>query len=88
MPIRVLRNKMTEHLKGMEEAEADEFLHKAGDASYVQEGGNRENATMPCGQSVGVVKRIESLTEVFSELIGEARDISTRLGNFFGGGEG
>lgn len=88
MPIRVLRNKMTEHLKGMEEAEADEFLHKAGDASYVQEGGNRENATMPCGQSVGVVKRIESLTEVFSELIGEARDISARLGNFFGGGEG
>jgi hypothetical protein len=43
---------------------------------------------MPCGQSVGVVKRIESLSEVFFELVGEAEELSKRLGNFFGGGEG
>ena len=42
---------------------------------------------MPCGQSVGVVKRIESLSEVFLELIGEAEAISERLGAFFVGGE-
>ena len=88
MPIRVLRNKMTERLEQMGEAEADAFLHEAGDASYVQEGGNRESATMPCGQSVGVVKRIQSLREVFAELIGEAEGVSTRLCGFFGGGQG
>jgi len=88
MPIRVLRNKMTEQLEKMGEAEADEFLGKSGDSTYVTEGGNRENATMPCGQSVGVVKRIESLSEVFFELVGEAEELSKRLGNFFGGGEG
>ncbi len=87
MPIRVLRNKMTEQLEKMGEAEADEFLGKSGDSTYVQEGGNREDATMPCGQSVGVVKRIASLSEVFVELIRESEEISRRLGNFFGGGE-
>ena len=88
MPIRVLRNKMTEQLEKMGEAEADEFLGKAGDSTYVQEGGNRENATMPCGQSVGVVKTIENLSDLFAELIEEAEDLSKRLDNFFGGGEG
>ncbi len=88
MPIRVLRNKMTEQLEQMGEAEADSFLHKAGDASYVQEGGNRESATMPCGQSVGVVKRIQSLSEVFAQLIGEAEGVSMRLCALFGGGQG
>ncbi len=83
MPVRVLRNKMTEQVEKMGEAEADEFLKTSGDSSYVQEGGNRENATMPCGQSVGVVKRIESLSEVFLELGGEAEAISERLGGFF-----
>ena len=88
MPIRVLRNKMTEQLENMGEAEADEFLGKSGDSTYVTEGGNSENATMPCGQSVGVVKRIQSLSEVFVELVGDAEALSKRLGNFFGGGEG
>lgn len=88
MPIRVLRNKMTEQLEKMGKAEADEFLGKSGDSTYVTEGGNRENATMPCGQSVGVVKKIQSLAEVFVELVGQAEDLSKRLGDFFGGGEG
>ncbi len=88
MPIRVLRNRLTEQIESMGEAQADAFLQDAGETSYVQEGGNRENATMPCGQSVGVVKRIETLAEVFDELIGEARKISIGLGSLFGGGEG
>jgi enoyl-[acyl-carrier protein] reductase II len=88
MPIRVLRNRMTERLEKMGEGEADEILNQSGDSTYVQEGGNREDATMPCGQSVGVVKRIESLRQVFAELIRDAEEISRGLGNFFGGGEG
>jgi enoyl-[acyl-carrier protein] reductase II len=88
MPIRVLRNKMTEQFEKTAEAEADEFLGKSGDSTYVTEGGDRENATMPCGQSVGVVRSVESLSEVFVELIEQARDVSTRLGQFFAGGEG
>jgi enoyl-[acyl-carrier protein] reductase II len=87
MPIRILRNKATAAVENMQEAEADAFLKQSGDASYVTEGGNRENATMPCGQSVGVVKKIMGLDEVFVELIEQAVCISGRLGNLFGGGE-
>ena len=87
MPVRVLRNKMTEQIEKMGEAEADEFLKTSGDASYVQEGGNRETATMPCGQSVGVVKEVGSVSQVFMEMIRGAEAISERLGVFFAGGE-
>ncbi len=87
MPIRVLRNKATEAVKTMGEAEADAFMRQSGDASYVSEGGDRENATMPCGQSVGVVQRIAGLDEVFAELVEQAVCISERLARFFGGGE-
>lgn len=85
MPIRVLRNRLTERIEGLRDDEADELLRAAGDASYVQEGGNRENAAMPCGQSAGVVKSIEPLSRVFSDLIEEAEAISKRLGTFFSG---
>ena len=47
MPIRVLRNKMTEQLEKMGEAEADEFLGKSGDSTYVTRGrkqGKRDHA--------------------------------------------
>lgn len=87
MPIRVLRNKATETVEKMGEEEADEFLKQSGDSSYVTEGGNRENATMPCGQSVGVVKQVMGLEQVFVELVEQAVCISERLGNLFGGGE-
>jgi enoyl-[acyl-carrier protein] reductase II len=87
MPIRVLRNRMTEQLDEMGEAGASEFLGRSGDSTYVTEGGNTENATMPCGQSVGVVRRIEGLSEVFVELIRDAEEVSKGLGRFFGGGE-
>lgn len=87
MPVRVLRNKLTERMEGLGEEEADEFLNTAGDATYVQEGGNRENAAMPCGQSVGVVRTIENLGTVFARLTTEAEAVSMRLGLFFRGGE-
>jgi enoyl-[acyl-carrier protein] reductase II len=88
MPVRVLRNKLTKQMEKLSQEEADEFLNTAGDGSYVQEGGNRENATMPCGQSVGVVRKIETIPQVFADLVTGAERISEQLEVFWGGREG
>jgi enoyl-[acyl-carrier protein] reductase II len=88
MPVRVLRNNLTEQMEAMGQASADTILHQAGDASYVQEGGNRENAAMPCGQSVGVVNKIESVSQIFVDIVIEAERISKRLGALLARGDG
>jgi enoyl-[acyl-carrier protein] reductase II len=85
MPIRVLRNELTVRMKGMGDALEDQFLNTAGDATYVQEGRNHQNAVMPCGQSAGVIRDIETVRQVFSGLIEGATTVSRRLDLFFRG---
>jgi enoyl-[acyl-carrier protein] reductase II len=86
MPIRVLKNRVTARVAGMEQAQADEVIVSKGDVSYVQSGGDRETAVMPCGQSAGLVKDIASVQEVFSRLTGGVDCILERLGQSFSGG--
>jgi len=83
MPIRVLKNEVTARVAGMEQPEADKAIIFKGDASYVQSGGDRETAVMPCGQSAGMVKEIASVQEVFSRLTGGVDSILERLGQSF-----
>jgi len=85
MPIRVLRNEVTARVAGMEQSEADKVMMSKGDASYVQSGGDRETAVMPCGQSAGMVKDIVSVQEVFSRLTGGVDSILERLGQSLSG---
>jgi len=84
MPIRVLRNRVTARVAGMEDSKADRLMVEAGDAAYVQEGGDRETAVMPCGQAVGLVKSVASVEEVMRELIADAESLSSGLGDLFG----
>jgi len=87
MPIRVLRNRVTAQVAGLAEAEADRVMVASGDAAYVQEGGDRESAVMPCGQSVGVVQSVLSVQQVLRELVGKAPLVAQRLHELFGPGE-
>ena len=83
MPIRVLRNRATARVAGMEEPRADQLIVETGDAAYVQEGGDRESAVMPCGQVVGLVNRVTSVQEVVEELVAGTERILRHLPDFF-----
>ncbi|MBE0480286.1 MAG: nitronate monooxygenase [Dehalococcoidia bacterium] len=87
MPIRVLKNEVTARVAGMHQAEADRTITSQGDAGYVQSGGDRETAVMPCGQSAGMVKEILSVQEVFADLTGGVDAVLERLAKLFGGGQ-
>ena len=87
MPIRVLRNRVTAQVAGMGDPEADRVIVAAGDAAYVQEGGDWESAVMPCGQSAGVVRGVLTVREVLRELVENAASVARRLDAFFGAGE-
>jgi len=85
MPIRVLKNALTLRVAGMDESEADKAILAQGDAHYVQDGGDRDTAVMPCGQVVGLIRNIASVREVMAEIVNEARVvagvISDRIGD-------
>jgi enoyl-[acyl-carrier protein] reductase II len=78
MPIRVLRNRATAQVACLNGPEADQVMAAAGDAAYVQEGGDRETAVMPCGQVVGLVRSVVSVQEVIRELVQGAERIWER----------
>lgn len=79
MPIRVLKNHITMKVSGMLANEADNVIVESGDASYVQAGGNKDTAVMPCGQIAGVVGKPIKISEIFSELIDGSRIVSHRV---------
>ena len=83
MPIRVLKNRVTARVAGMDEAKSDQLIVEAGDAAYVQEGGDRESAVMPCGQAAGLVKRVRPVREVIEELVAGTERISQQMAEFF-----
>jgi len=86
MPIRVLRNRVTAQVAGMSETEADKVMVAAGDMHYVQEGGDQETAVMPCGQSVGVIRRVLPVREVVLELVENAVSLAKQMNDFFNAG--
>jgi len=77
MPIRVLKNAVTMKAAGMGDEKTDEIMKTKGDASYVQSGGDRDTAVMPCGQVVGIVHESLSIHDIFSEIL---RDVETVTG--------
>jgi enoyl-[acyl-carrier protein] reductase II len=104
MPIRVLKNKLTEFVSGMDKTKADEAIIKSGDAGYVQPnagaggsavvrpaagasdyGADKDSAVMPCGQIAGLVSRVQSIAEIFSEITEGVKKVSGRIGVVFDG---
>jgi enoyl-[acyl-carrier protein] reductase II len=88
MPIRVLKNRATLRVAGMDDAAGDETVASAGDGSYVQEGGDQESAVMPCGQIAGLIQRIAGVREVLMDIEQGAKAVSMHLCDLFNGSEG
>jgi enoyl-[acyl-carrier protein] reductase II len=86
MPIRVLKNRVTRRVAGMEDETADAAIETEGDAQYVMAGGNEHTAVMPCGQIAGSIGRVEAIADVFSELSSQMESTVARLNGFFRGG--
>lgn len=81
-----LTNKVTSRVAGRDKAEADKAIASAGDASYVQEGGDEQTSVMPCGQIAGLVKDIGSVREVLPEITTSVLSLCRELCMVFGAG--
>jgi nitronate monooxygenase len=81
--VRVIRNETAEKVLDMEEkgATLDELLvhisGSAGQAAWTS--GDLENATIACGQNVGLIHEVKTVKEVIDEIISGAREIAARL---------
>lgn len=84
MPIRVLKNKKAIEVADPEAAREDERIRSGGDSVYVDK--DEEQSIMPAGQVAGLIRQIKSITDVFPDMIAEAKEISTKLNRFFQGG--
>ncbi|MBN2845764.1 MAG: nitronate monooxygenase [Deltaproteobacteria bacterium] len=85
MPIRVLKNRTTAAVAAMEAKKADATMVAEGDARYVQEGGDRESAVMPCGQIAGLVSEVTHIRDIVSEIISNSKLIAEDLMSLFKG---
>lgn len=86
MPIRVLKNLVVERVAAMEQNEADSAIVQGGDACYVQEGGDRHSAVMPCGQVAGLIRDIPPLAELVAGLVSQTALVADRLARYFEAG--
>lgn len=48
-------------------------------SSYI--GGDPENSMLPCGQVVGLIEEVKTISEVIDEIIKEASELMNRLKN-------
>lgn len=86
MPIRVLKNRVVDQVAAMERGEADSAIAQGGDAAYVQEGGDRHSAVMPCGQVAGLIHDIPPLAELVAGLVSQTALAAGRLARYFESG--
>ena len=75
MPLRVLRNQATESIADPDKAREE----KAAGFHYLNPDGSADNSIMPAGQVAGLVRDIQSVSEMISRLFDEATKISERL---------
>jgi len=79
MPIRVLKNYVTMRASGMSDEKTDEMMEKKGEASYVQSGGDKDTAVMPCGQTAGLIRESLKIRDIFSEILHDVEIVSRRI---------
>lgn len=81
MPIRVLRNRKAEIASDPDKAREDAKLRAGGDEAYVD--GDAEEAIMPAGQVASLIKEIKGISDIFPDMIKEAKTLSLKLDNLF-----
>ncbi len=81
MPIRVLRNRKSELLSNPDKDNEDKAIRESGDDAYINSG--PEKAIMPAGQVAGLIKEIKGISDVFPDMIMEAKEISIKINTFF-----
>jgi enoyl-[acyl-carrier protein] reductase II len=86
MPIRVLRNRLAAQVAGLEQGEADGHIAQGGDACYVQEGGDRHSAVMPCGQVAGLIHDVPPLSELLAWMVSQSSLVARRVTRDLEGG--
>jgi len=86
MPIRVLKNTITEQAAGIGEAKTDQVMAQQGDVLYVAEGGNKHTAVMPCGQVAGLINDVSSVNDVLSKMINGTKSVLDVLNKTTSGG--
>ncbi|MBU2547549.1 MAG: nitronate monooxygenase [Proteobacteria bacterium] len=79
MPLRVLRNELSEAL--VDPARAGSAGGLAG--GYLEAEGDMEHSIMPAGQAAGLIDRVVSIDELFSELKNRAGRLAAGLNDFF-----
>jgi enoyl-[acyl-carrier protein] reductase II len=81
MPIRVLKNKKALAVADPKAAPEDERIRTGGDDAYVDK--DEEQSIMPAGQIAGLIRQIKPITDVFPDMVAEAKEISSKLNRFF-----
>lgn len=84
MPIRVLKNKVVMRVMEMTDSQADSMMKTAGDAVYVQQGGDRDTAVMPCGQIAGLIQDALAINDIFTKMTRDAEAILNRVNTIYG----
>lgn len=87
MPIRLLKNIITEHASGPSDQKTDQAMAEQGEALYVGEGGNKHTAVMPCGQVAGLISEITTVSDVFFNMVNGTRAILDGLNKMTSGGK-
>ena len=81
MPLRVLRNRMAEAISDPDNNREDGALTAKGDQGYAR--GDAETAILPSGQVAGLITQMKGISDVFPDMVREARDLSSRIREFF-----
>jgi len=84
-PMRTIRNKLAEEVLEIEAkgATLEDILAKVSGqrtrSSYI--GGDPDNSMLPCGQIVGLIEEVKTVSQVIDDIIKEASELMRRLNN-------
>jgi len=80
MPMRVLRNRKAEAISDPDKAREDERINTGGDGGYVS--GDADTAILPAGQVASQIKQIKNISDIFPDMVKEAKTLSSQLNSF------
>ena len=72
---------MAEAISDPDKNREDGALTAKGDQGYAR--GDAETAILPSGQVAGLITQMKGISDVFPDMVREARDLSSRIREFF-----